>query len=47
MSRTKVGKNAMAGMKRAHSEFNCERIAKLTLDLVERGTYDAPWAEIL
>jgi len=40
-------KIAKAGMERAHSEFNCERIAKLTLDLIETGTYDAPWAEIL
>jgi len=40
-------KIAMAGMKRAHSEFNCERIAKLMLDLIETGTYQAEWAEIL
>jgi len=40
-------KIAMAGMKRAHSEFNCERIAKLMLDLIEKGTYQAEWAEIL
>lgn len=38
---------ATAGMERAHSEFNCERIANLMLDLIETGTYDAPWAEIL
>jgi len=38
---------AMAGMERAHSEFNCTKIAQYMLDLVERGTYDAPWAEIL
>ena len=38
---------AKAGMERAHSEFNCKRIAKLTLELIETGTYDAPWAEIL
>lgn len=38
---------AKAGMQRAHSEFNCERIAKHLLDLIETGTYDAPWAEIL
>jgi len=40
-------KIAMAGMERAHAEFNCEKIAKYMLDLVETGTYDAPWAEIL
>jgi len=40
-------KIAMAGMQRAHSEFNCERVAKLMLDLIETGTYDAPWGEIL
>ena len=40
-------KIAKAGMQRAHSEFNCERIAKHLLDLIETGTYDAPWAVIL
>jgi hypothetical protein len=40
-------KIAMAGMERAHSEFNCRKIAQKMLDLVETGTYDAPWAEIL
>ena len=40
-------KIAKAGMERAHSEFNCERIAKCILDLIETGTYGAPWAEIL
>ena len=40
-------KIARAGMERAHSEFNCERIAQLMLDLIEKGTYQAPWAEIL
>lgn len=40
-------KIAIAGMERAHTEFNCERIAKHTLDLIETGTYDAPWRTIL
>lgn len=40
-------KIALAGMQRAHAEFNCERICKDMLDLVDKGTYDAPWAEIL
>jgi len=40
-------KIALAGMKRAHSEFNCERIARLILELIETGTYQAHWAEIL
>ncbi len=34
-------------MEKAHNEFNCERIAKYMLDLIETGTYNAPWAEIL
>lgn len=40
-------KIARAGMQRAHNEFNCEKIAKYILDLIETGTYNAPWAEIL
>ena len=40
-------KIARAGMKRAHSEFNCQKIAQYMLDLIETGTYDAPWATIL
>ncbi|MFC1633255.1 glycosyltransferase [Planctomycetota bacterium] len=40
-------KIAQAGMKRAHSEFNTERIVQYILDLIDTGTYDAPWAEIL
>lgn len=38
---------AMAGMERAHTDFNCEKIAQYMLDIIETGTYDAPWAEIL
>lgn len=40
-------KIARAGMKRAHTEFNCQKIAQYILDLVENGHYDASWAEIL
>ena len=40
-------KIAMEGMERAHSEFNCERIAKYMLDIIETGNYDTSWAEIL
>jgi spore maturation protein CgeB len=40
-------KIALAGMEHAHKEFNCEKIAGYLLDLIETGTYDAPWAEIL
>ncbi len=40
-------KIAKTGMERAHSEFNCERIAKCMLDLIETGTYNAPWACVL
>ncbi|MBA7631671.1 hypothetical protein ES703_39206 [subsurface metagenome] len=39
-------KIAMAGMERAHSEFNCEKITQYMLDLVETGTYKAPWRDI-
>jgi len=40
-------KIALAGMQKAHADFNCEKIAQYMLDLIETGTYDAPWAEIL
>lgn len=41
------GEIARRGMERAHTEFNCEKIARHVLDLIEKGCYDAPWAEIL
>jgi len=40
-------KIAMAGMQRAHSEFNCQKITQYMLDLIETGTYNAPWATIM
>lgn len=40
-------KIARAGMEKAHTDFNCEKIVQYTLDLIETGTYQAPWAEIL
>jgi len=40
-------KIAKAGMKRAHTEFNCVKMAQHVLDLIENGHYDAPWARIL
>jgi len=40
-------KIAKVGMEKAHSAFNPERIAGHLLDLIETGTYDAPWVEIL
>lgn len=40
-------KIALAGMERAHNEFNCTKVAKCLLELVDKGTYDAPWVEIL
>jgi len=40
-------KIATAGMQQAHSEFNCRKIAQYMLDLIETGTYDAPWATIM
>ncbi len=38
---------AAAGMKRCHEEFNCTRMARCLLDLVETGTYSAEWAKQL
>ena len=38
---------ARAGMEHAHREFNCQRMARHLLDLVEKGRIDAPWAEIV
>jgi glycosyltransferase involved in cell wall biosynthesis len=38
---------ANAGMERAHTEFNCVKVAQYILDLIETGTYDAPWTESL
>jgi len=40
-------KIARAGMERAHSEFNCVKIAKHVLDLVEKGTYESCWAYMI
>ncbi len=34
---------ADAGMERAHKEFNNIRIAQYILDIIETGSYDAPW----
>lgn len=36
-------KIADAGMERAHAEFNGKKIAQYTLDIIENGSYDAPW----
>ena len=36
-------KIANAGMERAHSEFNCVKIAGYILQAIETGTYSAPW----
>ena len=38
---------SIAGMQKAHHEFNCQKIAKHMLDLIETGTYNAPWKQIL
>lgn len=38
-------KIADAGMEQAHKEFNFEKIAQYTLDLIENGTYSAPWTD--
>lgn len=34
---------ADAGMRHAHEQFNCVKIAGYILELVEKGTYKAPW----
>ena len=34
---------ADAGMRWVHEQFNCVRIAGYIIELVERGSYDAPW----
>ena len=36
-------KIADAGMKWAHEQFNCVKIASYILELVDKGTYTAPW----
>ena len=40
-------KIAIAGMEKTHADFNCEKIAQYMLNLIETGTYNAAWAEIL
>ncbi len=40
-------KIAAAGMEHAHREYNCTRIARLLLDFIDKGDYDAPWKVIL
>jgi glycosyltransferase involved in cell wall biosynthesis len=40
-------KIANAGMEYAHAEFNGDKIAKYTMDIIENGAYDAPWSECL
>ncbi len=40
-------KIARSGIQKAHSDFNCEKMAQYMLDLVDTGTYTAPWAVIL
>lgn len=39
-------KIALAGMHHAHQTFNCVAIAQHMLDVIENGSYDAPWAVI-
>lgn len=36
-------KIADAGMNWVHEQFNCVKIARYILDLIERGSYNAPW----
>lgn len=40
-------KIALDGMQRAHSEFNCVKIAGYVIDLIEKGSYNAPWTQTL
>ena len=40
-------KIAAAGMQKAHEDYNCQKIARYMLELIDTGKYDAPWAEIL
>ena len=40
-------KIAKAGMERAHKEFNCQKMAQYVLDLVDKGSYDAPWGVVI
>lgn len=40
-------KIADAGMQHVHDEFNIQKIAKYTIDVIENGTYSAPWSECL
>ena len=38
---------AEAGTKHAHDEFNCTKISGYVLDLIEKGSYDPKWGEII
>ncbi|MHC4463841.1 MAG: glycosyltransferase family protein [Planctomycetota bacterium] len=38
---------AATGMQKAHADFNCERITGHVLDVIAKGMYDAPWAQVL
>ena len=38
-------KIANAGMEHVHAEFNCVKIAKYTMDVIESGSYKAPWTD--
>lgn len=38
---------ARTGMLKAHTDFSCVKIVQHVLDLIDTGTYDAPWAVIL
>ena len=40
-------KIADAGMKWTHEQYNSVKIAGYILDLIEKGTYNAPWAKIM
>ncbi len=38
---------AMAGMQKAHTDFNCVKIAQYMLDIMEKGGCDAPWSYVI
>ena len=38
-------KIATAGMEHVHTEFNCEKIARYTMNIIETGSYKATWTD--
>jgi spore maturation protein CgeB len=40
-------KTARAGMEWAHQEFNCTKLAGYLMDVIEKGSYSAPWTDAM